>query len=349
MPQSSSVTRSPSSVESGASVSRWMTGGAPPSAVAKSFGSTVISPSWRFQYVHIGRLRTTSPVGVRTSIAMGRPSMAQNCLAHGPGARISCSPTSIRPCDVSTPRLAVNEARALADPLLPLEGLGEVGLLHRGAEGHVADGVVRVGLRIRLPDLDAGLHQLAHRRLEIVVPDDAAGDAGGARAGLRLLDDDDVLAAAEAALAQLLRQVVGGREPVDAGADDDVRGRGGRGHFFLLGNSISKAAILTIPWPEPGSRRRGTWPPSSAPSPSSTPSWRRTTAWGPSRRPGEPGSARARRRACSRPSPPGVSSSTSRRAAATASASASCSSATPSSHGSTSGSWRGRGSRRSSP
>ena len=102
MPQSSSVTSSPSSVWSGASVSRWITGGAPPSAVANVVGSTAISPSWRFQYVHIGRSFTTSPDGVRMSMRMGSSSIAQNRFAHGPGAITTCSPTSIRPRLVDT-------------------------------------------------------------------------------------------------------------------------------------------------------------------------------------------------------------------------------------------------------
>ena len=79
-----------------------MTGGGLPSAVAKSIGSIPTSPSWRFQYVHIGRSRTRSPEGVLTSIVSGIPSIAQNRFAHGPGAMTTCSPTSTRPADVST-------------------------------------------------------------------------------------------------------------------------------------------------------------------------------------------------------------------------------------------------------
>jgi len=77
--------------------------------------------------------------------------------------------------------------------------------------------------RIRFPHLDARLHQLAHRRLEVVVADDAAGDSRRARAGRALLENDDVRARPEPACAQLLGEVVGGRETVDAGADDDIR------------------------------------------------------------------------------------------------------------------------------
>ncbi len=79
-----------------------MTGGAPPSAVANISGSTLISPSCRFQYVHIGRFRTTSPDGVVMSIRSGIPRSDQNRAAHGPGATTTCSPTSISPALVST-------------------------------------------------------------------------------------------------------------------------------------------------------------------------------------------------------------------------------------------------------
>ena len=272
-----------------------MTGGGPPSAVAKSIGSIPTSPSWRFQYVHIGRSRTRSPEGVLTSIVSGIPSIAQNRFAHGPGAMTTCSPTSIRPADVSTAviepsgasskpcdldpgedgdpdlgalaleppdrvhvegeaalvlvqarrhalrapvgeeplhvlvdlGLAQDQLRAVADPLLPLVRRRQVGLLHRRPERDVADRVVRVRLRVGLPDLDAGLHQLAHRGLEVVVANDAAGDSGRAGAGVRLVEDEDVGAGAGAARRELLRQVVRGREAVDPGADDDVRAAGG--------------------------------------------------------------------------------------------------------------------------
>ena len=80
--------------------------GAPLSAVANISGSTVISPSWRFQYVHIGRSRsTTSPDGVVMSIASGMPSIDQKRAAHGPGATTTCSPTSIGPALVPTAEL----------------------------------------------------------------------------------------------------------------------------------------------------------------------------------------------------------------------------------------------------
>ena len=120
--------------------------------------------------------------------------------------------------------LALDQGRAVADLLLPLVRRREVAVHHRRAEGHVADGVVGVGLGVGLPDLDVGLHELAHGGLVVVVAHDAARDAGGARARLRLVEHDDVRARAEAAALELRGQVVGGREAVDAGADDEVAG-----------------------------------------------------------------------------------------------------------------------------
>ena len=73
--------------------------------------------------------------------------------------------------------LAEDQLRAVADALVPLVDGGQVVLLHLRPERDVPDRVVVVRRRVGLPDLDAGLHQLAHRRLEVVVADDAAGDA----------------------------------------------------------------------------------------------------------------------------------------------------------------------------
>ena len=292
-------------------MSRWTTGGALPSAVANICGSTWISPSWRFQYVHIGRSWIDLAAG-RSHVDRGREleHRPEALRPRAPGATTSCSPTSRRPrlvstaptvpspassiartstpVRISTPSsahlparpstdsrlkakppwcscrqrghalrapvgedllhvgvhlgLAGDERRAVADRLLPLEGGREVGLLDGRPERHVADRVVGVGRGVGLPDLDARLHELAHRRLEVVVAHDAAGDARGPGARLRLLQDDHVRARAGAARAKLLREVVGGGEAVDPGSDDHEAGRGGQvGHLCcLLGNSVSK-------------------------------------------------------------------------------------------------------------
>src|SRR3954468_12786095 len=58
MPHSSSVISLPWSSWSGASVSTWTTGGAEPSARSNISGSTVISPSCRYQNVHMSDMWT---------------------------------------------------------------------------------------------------------------------------------------------------------------------------------------------------------------------------------------------------------------------------------------------------
>ncbi|MEJ7755456.1 MAG: hypothetical protein WKF83_03095 [Nocardioidaceae bacterium] len=65
-------------------------------------------------------------------------------------------------------------------------------------------------------------HQPTHRRLEVVVADDPARYAGGTRADRRLVQDEDVLAGALAAQAQLASQVPRGGQAMHAGAHDDV-------------------------------------------------------------------------------------------------------------------------------
>ena len=122
-------------------------------------------------------------------------------------------------------RLADEQGRVVADPLVALVDRAQVALLRLRAESDVAHAVVVVCGGVRLPHLDARLHELAHRRLEVVVADDAAGDAGGTGAGSRLVEDDDVGARAGAALLQLDGEVVRGRQAVHAGADDDEAGR----------------------------------------------------------------------------------------------------------------------------
>ena len=57
------------------------------------------------------------------------------------------------------------------------------------ADLHVADGMIGVGLGVALPHLDGMGHQLAHGGLEIIVADDAAGDAGSTAGDRRFVDD----------------------------------------------------------------------------------------------------------------------------------------------------------------
>ena len=198
--------------------------------------------------------------------------------------------------------LAEVEVGAVADPLMALVDGREVALLHLRPERDVADAVVVVRLGVGLPDLDARLHQLAHRGLEVVVADDAAGDAGRARARGRLLEHDDVRARAAAALPELDGEVVGGREAVHAGADDDEAGRSGYHVNCLPGNGVSKSSRRRVPRPAPVNQPSATSPPSSGRSRCST----RSPTGGSSARTrsrAAPGSTRAPSRACSRRSP----------------------------------------------
>ena len=145
--------------------------------------------------------------------------------------------------------LAEDEVGAVPDALVPLVDGGEIAVLDCRPERDVADAVVVIGDGVGLPDLDARLHQLGHRGLEVVVADDATGDAGRAGAGGGLLHDDDVRSRALAAPAQFDGKVVRGREAVHAGSDDDVARSGGLLHEVLRdvgvtcrsGNTVSQS------------------------------------------------------------------------------------------------------------
>ena len=126
--------------------------------------------------------------------------------------------------------LALDEHRFVADVLLLAGDRGDVLVHHLGADLHVADRVVAEGGRVALPYRDAVRHQAAHRRLEVVVADDAAGDARGTGGDRRLVEHQDVPAAAQPAPAQVLGEVPGGAEAVDAGADDDIVDMRRKGH-----------------------------------------------------------------------------------------------------------------------
>ena len=140
--------------------------------------------------------------------------------------------------------------------------------------------------------------------------------------------------------AELDGEVVGGREAVHAGADDDVAGRSGYHVNCLPGNGVSKSE-RRVPWPAPANQPSATSPPSSARSRCSTRSPTAASS-GRTRSRAAPASTRARSRVCSRRSPRRGSSSTCRRPGATGSRCASSSSATPCSAGSTCVRSRGR-------
>src|SRR5207247_7567969 len=85
-----------------------------------------------------------------------------------------------------------------------------------------ADGMVGERVGVALPHGHRMGHQLAHRGLEVVVADGAAGYAGRTRADAALVEYEDVLAPAEPAGSQVPGQMPGRGQAVDARADDDV-------------------------------------------------------------------------------------------------------------------------------
>src|SRR5215471_8054102 len=233
----------------------------------------------------------------------GWPSMAHKSRTHGPAAITSCSqrpdvvgvaapllvqdrggagrpPVAEHRQHVSAAvALPLDEHRGIADRLLLRVDLRDV-LVHRlRGDLQVADRVVGERTGVRLPDTDRVRHELAHRRLEVVVADHAAGDAGRAGAHAALVEDEDVLASAEATAPQLAREMPGGGEPVDTRANDHVPAviRNHRVPPFATvvspmyycprGNSIS-ISIGILPWPEQVSQLPARSPPCSGRSPS---------------------------------------------------------------------------------
>jgi hypothetical protein len=118
--------------------------------------------------------------------------------------------------------LTLDELRRVADRLLFGEDLRDV-LVHLfGRDLHIADRVVSEGFGVGFPHGHRVRHELAHRRLEVVVADDTAGDAGGASTDAGLVEDEDVFPAAEATAAQFPREMPRGGQSMDTPADDDI-------------------------------------------------------------------------------------------------------------------------------
>ncbi len=118
--------------------------------------------------------------------------------------------------------LAEHDVRAVADRgLLPLDRDAILGLhLRNGCD--VADRVIAEAGRVRLEELDRHPDDLRHRRREVEVADDAAGDPRRARADVVLLEHDDVLTGAAARGLELEREVIRARQAVNPAADDEV-------------------------------------------------------------------------------------------------------------------------------
>ncbi len=139
--------------------------------------------------------------------------------------------------------LADDQLRRVPDPGLPLVHLGEIRDLALGAECDVPHLVVAEGLRILLPHLDVGGHQLAHRGLVVVVAHNPAGDARGSGADSGLVDHQHVGLLPARGL--FLGEVPGRGEAVDPGSDDEVLGarRQAHEHPFQL------IATMAMPFP----------------------------------------------------------------------------------------------------
>ncbi len=124
----------------------------------------------------------------------------------------------------------VDEFGLIADRALLLVDRGDV-LAHAfGTELEVTDRMIAEGFGVALPHLDGVRHELAHGRLEIIVADDATGDARGAGADHALVHDDNVFAGPSSALLEKLGEMVGGGEPVNPGTDDGEFGRARERH-----------------------------------------------------------------------------------------------------------------------
>ena len=91
-----------------------------------------------------------------------------------------------------------------------------------GADLHITGIVEVIGLRVALPKINAFRHQLAHGRLEVIIADHAAGDARRPGGNAALIDHQNIFAATPAARFQRRRQMIGGAQAVNAGANNEV-------------------------------------------------------------------------------------------------------------------------------
>src|SRR5262249_52273209 len=113
-----------------------------------------------------------------------------------------------------------------------------------------ADRVIGERVRVRLPHRHRMRHQLSHRRLEVVVADGPARDAGRARADVALVEDQDVRTPTEPAGPQFPAEMPGSGEPVDACADDHVPAvRGDHGPAFQIPGTRKPSISMPKSWP----------------------------------------------------------------------------------------------------
>ena len=82
--------------------------------------------------------------------------------------------------------------------------------------------MVGQAFRVAVPYIDRMRHKAPHRRLEIIVADNTAGNTRGAGGDPALLQDHDAALNRLPAFGQALGKLPGSRYPVDPCANDDV-------------------------------------------------------------------------------------------------------------------------------
>jgi len=90
------------------------------------------------------------------------------------------------------------------------------------ADLHVSYRMVAIRLSVAFPDLDGVGHQLSHGGLKVVVPDHAAGDAGGPRRDASLINYQDISATSSPQGLEPEGEVVRCAESMYSGSDDEV-------------------------------------------------------------------------------------------------------------------------------
>ena len=100
-----------------------------------------------------------------------------------------------------------------------------IGLLVALTDRHIAHLLEAEIDRIRLPHIDRMAQDIVDGRGHIEVAHAAASNAGGAGAGARLVDKDDIRALAFAGALELHGEMPGCRHAMHTHADDDIGGR----------------------------------------------------------------------------------------------------------------------------
>ncbi len=122
--------------------------------------------------------------------------------------------------------IAFDEGRFVSDGLLLLVNGTDVVSHAFGADLHISDLVITERFRVAVPDIDGMGHQFAHRRLKVIVSDNAAGYAAGAGRDSRLIQDHDVLATSFTGSLQALGQTPGRAQTMNSRSDNDVLAMG---------------------------------------------------------------------------------------------------------------------------